>query len=259
MLARTIPPLRRGEPARFRRLRHATTGAESATACSSAPGCCPGSSPRDAGGSSNSTCDSSAKLRKPRGARQAPDAVSGRRPTASGDPDRPRQRRGHARPARSRGTLSLQQRIDFMVAINRDLARDHAQDYARMFEALIALDEGGFLVHCSGRQGPHRVRLRPHPPRARRASADCARGLPAHQRGHRLRGVRAAGARANGSNPARCRTDETIMSLAGVRPEYLRAAFETIETEFEGVERYIEDAIGLDAGKRERLRERLLD
>ena len=52
---------------------------------------------------------------------------------------------------------------------------------------------------------------------------------------------------------------ETIMSLAGVRPEYLRAAFETIVTEFEGVERSIEDAIGLDAGKRERFRERLLD
>ena len=53
------------------------------------------------------------------------------------------------RAQRARGTLSLQQRIDFMVAINRDLARDHAQDYARMFEALLALDEGGFLVHCS--------------------------------------------------------------------------------------------------------------
>ena len=162
------------------------------------------------------------------------------------------------RAQRERGTLSLQQRVDFMVAINRDLARDHAQDYARMFEALLALDEGGFLVHCSA--GKDRTGFAC-------ALIHHALGVPAQTvledylltneaidyEGYVLPVL--APRLESGPLP----DQETIMSLAGVRPEYLRAAFETIETEFEGVERYIEDAIGLDTSKRERLRERLLD
>ncbi len=51
---------------------------------------------------------------------------------------------------------------------------------------------------------------------------------------------------------------EAVMALAGVRPEYLRAAFDAIEAEFEGVEHYIERAVGLDAQARDLLRSRFL-
>jgi protein-tyrosine phosphatase len=51
---------------------------------------------------------------------------------------------------------------------------------------------------------------------------------------------------------------EAIMALAGVRPEYLKAAYEAIEAEFEGVEHYLERAIGLDAAARQRLRAQLV-
>ena len=51
---------------------------------------------------------------------------------------------------------------------------------------------------------------------------------------------------------------EAAMALAGVRPEYLRAAYEAIEAEFEGVEQYLERAVGLHAGARETLRSRLV-
>ena len=46
------------------------------------------------------------------------------------------------------------------------------------------------------------------------------------------------------------------MALFGVRPEYLRSAYDAIAAEFEGVEHYIEQAIGLDSAARQRLRSR---
>ena len=41
-----------------------------------------------------------------------------------------------------------------------------------------------------------------------------------------------------------------------MRPEYLRSAYDAIAAEFEGVEHYIEQAIGLDPAAIERLRSR---
>ena len=52
---------------------------------------------------------------------------------------------------------------------------------------------------------------------------------------------------------------ESTMALFGVRPEYLRSAYDTIAAEFEGVEHYIEQAIGLDGAARQRLRSRYVD
>ena len=145
-----------------------------------------------------------------------------------------------------------------MVTINRELARDHAEDYARMFEALLEQQEGGFLVHCSAGKD--------------RTGFACALilhalGVPEQTvledylltnsaldfEGYIL--PRLMARYGHEVVPDR----EAIMALAGVRPEYLRGAYEAIEAEFEGVEHYIEDAIGLDAGQRDILRARLLD
>jgi hypothetical protein len=54
------------------------------------------------------------------------------------------------------------------------------------------------------------------------------------------------------------RCSSSVRALAGVRPEYLAAAYETIREEFEGVEYYIERAVGLDASARGLLRQRFL-
>jgi protein-tyrosine phosphatase len=154
-------------------------------------------------------------------------------------------------------TLTAKQRIDFMVQINHELARDHTEDYARMFEGLLALEDGGFLVHCAAGKD--------------RTGFACALilhtlGVPEHTvmedylltnttmdyERFLLPKLRAR----YGDEIALDR--ESIMALAGVRPEYLRAAYAAIEADFEGVEHYIEDAIGLDAGARDRLRARYL-
>lgn len=153
--------------------------------------------------------------------------------------------------------MTLAERIDFMVTINRELARDHAEDYARMFEALLDHQEGGFLVHCSAGKD--------------RTGFACALilhalGVPEETvledylltnsaldfEGYIL--PRLLDRYGHAAVPDR----EAAMALAGVRPEYLRAAYEAIEAEFEGVEQYLERAVGLDAGARETLRSRLV-
>ncbi len=154
-------------------------------------------------------------------------------------------------------TLTAQQRIDFMVQINHELARDHAEDYARMFEGLLALEQGGFLVHCAAGKD--------------RTGFACALilhtlGVPEHRvmedylltnttmdyERFLLPKLRAR------YGEAIALDRESVMALAGVRPEYLRAAYAAIEADFEGVEHYIEDAIGLDSAGRDRLRRRYL-
>lgn len=154
-------------------------------------------------------------------------------------------------------SLDLKQRIDFMVGINRELARDHADDYARMFEALLELDEGALLVHCAAGKD--------------RTGFACA--LILHALGVPEDTVLEDYLLTNETmdfegyvlprlarwEPAAIPDRESIMALAGVRPEYLRAAYAAIEAEFEGVEHYIQRAVGLDAAARELLRTRLLE
>lgn len=154
-------------------------------------------------------------------------------------------------------TLTAQQRIDFMVQINHELARDHTEDYARMFEGLLALEEGGFLVHCAAGKD--------------RTGFACALilhalGVPEHTvlEDYLLTNVTMDYERfllpklKARYGDAIALDRESVMALAGVRPEYIRAAYAAIEADFEGVEHYIEDAIGLDAAARERLRARYL-
>lgn len=170
---------------------------------------------------------------------------------------------GAMRERMGNGALDLRDRIDFMVAINRELARDHADDYARLFAGLLDLEDQAFLVHCSAGKD--------------RTGFACA--LILHALGVPRQTVVEDYLLTNdamdyegyvlpllvprfephlkdsGAVPDR----EAIMALAGVRPEYLEAAYQTIESDFADVERYIEDAVGLSPERRERLRARLLE
>lgn len=157
-----------------------------------------------------------------------------------------------------RNDVPLEQRIAFMVEINRDLARHHRDDYARMFEALLDIEEGGFLIHCAAGKD--------------RTGFGCA--LILHALGVAEQTVLEDYLLTNevmdfeGYIMPRMRDRfgddvpvdrDAIMALAGVRPEYLKAAYETIEEEFDGVEYFLERAVGLDQGARETLRQRLLE
>ncbi|MEQ8485002.1 MAG: tyrosine-protein phosphatase [Pseudomonadales bacterium] len=154
--------------------------------------------------------------------------------------------------------VDLKRRIDFMVRINQELAREHADDYARMFEGLLELEDGGFLVHCSAGKD--------------RTGFACA--LILHALGVSEQTVledylitnevmdyegyvlpRLAARYEAAGIPDR----EAVMAIAGVRPEYLGGAYQAIRDEFEGVEHYIERAVGLDAAARRLLQGRYLD
>ena len=153
--------------------------------------------------------------------------------------------------------LSVQQRIDFMVQINRELVRDHADDYARMFEGLLAMADGGFLVHCAAGKDRTGVAV---------ALILHALGVPEQTvmedylltneamdyENYLLPRLRA---RLGSAEPL----DRTaLMALAGVRPEYLQGAYAAIAADFNSVEHYIEAAIGLDAQARATLQRRFV-
>jgi len=158
----------------------------------------------------------------------------------------------------ARGNVPLAERIAFMVAINEELARHHRDDYARMFEALLEVEDGGFLIHCAAGKD--------------RTGFGCA--LVLHALGVPERTVVEDYLLTNEAMDfdgyvlprmrARYGADvefdrEEVMALAGVRPEYLRAAYAAIEEEFEDVERYLERAVGLDAATRSVLQARFVE
>lgn len=159
--------------------------------------------------------------------------------------------------ALSKGMLSASQCVEFMVSINRELARDHVGDYARMFDGLLELEDQAFLVHCSAGKD--------------RTGFACA--LILHALGVARETVLEDYLLTNRYldiegeiiarllshfGPGEPLDPEFVGALAGVRPEYLRAAYQAIENEFEGVEQYLEHAIGLDASARGLLRSRLV-
>lgn len=159
--------------------------------------------------------------------------------------------------ASRKGELTLEQRIDYMIAVNRDLARDHTDDYARMFEGLLELEEGAFLVHCSAGKDRtgfacalilHVLGVQEETVLEDYLQTNAAMNFTEFQR--RLMAV----------YDYRIPDDrDSALALLGVRPEYLKAAFETIESEFESVEHYLEWAIGLDQAARELLRSRFIE
>ena len=152
--------------------------------------------------------------------------------------------------------LRIEDRISYMVEINRELARDHAEDYARMFEALMSTDRG-FLVHCAAGKD--------------RTGFGCA--LILHALGVNRETIVDDYLATNNHvdieghviprlqkwyGPDRPLPDhDTIMALAGVRPEYLNAALSVVDEEFDGMDAYLARTVGLDDNAKRTLRQRL--
>lgn len=136
-------------------------------------------------------------------------------------------------------------RINFMIAINEDLVRDHAKNYRDVFTALLDTRDGGFLVHCTA--GKDRTGL---------AAAMILTSLGVHREsveedylltnsaidfeGFILPRIRQ---RYGSLSPE----VEMIKSVAGVRIEYLRAAFRTMEKLHGSIDGYLERGLGLKA------------
>jgi protein-tyrosine phosphatase len=144
--------------------------------------------------------------------------------------------------------LGYDERIHFMTELTRELTQDHANEYGVMFEHILsnnALANGqGFLVHCSA--GKDRTGVAA-------ALILHALGVPDediiadylftneavdYEQSILPRIIAMQGAE---DLPSR----QLIMTIAGVREEYLRAAYEAIYALDGTVEAYLRQSIGL--------------
>ncbi|MEM7219583.1 MAG: tyrosine-protein phosphatase [Pseudomonadota bacterium] len=159
------------------------------------------------------------------------------------------------RAALARGDAdSVAERRSFMQGINVDLVRNHAADFRRVFEALLGLDDGAFLVHCTAGKD--------------RTGVACALILAALEvpedtifadylltnaalddQGRLLPRL-----------PLRRPADAAaVRALEGVHESYLRAAFDTMAADHGGVDGYLRDAVGLGDIELDALRRRYVE
>lgn len=161
------------------------------------------------------------------------------------------------RAAQAEAPLPLADRIRYMCEINRDLVRDHVPEYRRVFDALLA-HPGGFLVHCAA--GKDRTGFAV-------ALIQLALGVP-HETVTRdylytnevLDWETDVLPRMRARFPDEHEFDqETVMALAGVRPEYLQSAFEEIDGNFDDAQHFLREALTLTNDEMAALRARLLE
>lgn len=155
------------------------------------------------------------------------------------------------------GGVRPEQMAQFMEHINREFVQHHTEQYRRMFEELLALEEARFMINCAA--GKDRTGFGA-------AMILAALGVPEEtiladyllsgryfpiQR-ELARVIHKYGAEAGGNlNP------ELILPMMETRPEYLQAAFDTIHDEYGSLDSFLEDALGIGPEERRVLRERL--
>lgn len=153
--------------------------------------------------------------------------------------------------------LSADERAEYMTALTAELPIDHAESYATMFDALLGLDEGGFLVHCSA--GKDRtgvaIALILHSlgvPKATVLNDYLFTNEAIDYEGFVLPRL------ARRYEPDAVHDKEAIMAIAGVRAQYLEAAYLSIEQAFDDVEAYLHGALKLTPAHLAGLRKRYL-
>lgn len=145
----------------------------------------------------------------------------------------------------------------FMRGINRQFALDSNAQYRRMFEELLALSDGSFLIKCAA--GKDRTGFGA-------AMILSALGVPRHtvfadylltQRYYPIEREMARIARRYQKNGDDTVDVSELRPMMEARAEYLQAAFDAIDAEYASVERYLEEALGVGPAERRLLRDRL--
>ena len=145
-----------------------------------------------------------------------------------------------------------------MRAINGELALRQTGPYRRMFEELGALEDGAMLIHCAA--GKDRTGFGA-------AMILSALGVERETVMHdymltaryvsTARELRFVERKYKDHFPAHVPI-ESVAPMLEAREEYLGAAFEAIDARYPSVDRYLAEALGVDASLRSRLRSRLL-
>ncbi|MEU1014292.1 tyrosine-protein phosphatase [Streptomyces sp. NPDC005900] len=154
-----------------------------------------------------------------------------------------------------RSILSDGKGAERMSASYRTIIKDRTAEHSRVLHAL-AEDSVPALMHCAA--GKDRaglsiaVTLLAVGVERDAIEADYLESNAAHRRYK----VRRTSDSPNAMSPE---VMELLNPLFDARAEYLAAAFETIEQTWGGTDAYLSEGLGVSAGTRERLRERLLD
>jgi protein-tyrosine phosphatase len=146
--------------------------------------------------------------------------------------------------------------VEFMLAVNRELAIEEAPVYRRMFEAILAQEEGRVLVHCAA--GKDRTGFAA-------ALILLALGVPeeAIMRDYllsaRFYDAEAEVERAKRQYGMTDAASASILPLLRVDERYLAAAFDAIAQYYPDRDTYLVDAIGLGSEEQAELRRRYLE
>lgn len=163
--------------------------------------------------------------------------------------------RAEAQPKQFQPMGSEQERVAFMTGINIDLARDHSQDYRRMFDELLDPKLDAFLVHCSA--GKDRTGF---------AVGIILRLLGVEQETV-MQDYLLTNAAMNFEtfNLPRLRerygdhiTLEDARGISGVREAYLSAAFNELDRVWGSFENYLVEGVGLSDTQQAQLKQRYL-
>ncbi|MFF9350657.1 tyrosine-protein phosphatase [Streptomyces sp. NPDC014734] len=144
---------------------------------------------------------------------------------------------------------------DRMIASYRSIVLDRTVEHGRVLRAL-AEDSVPALMHCAA--GKDRaglsiaVSLLAVGVERDAIEADYLKSNDAHRRYR----IHRSDTSADGMS---AEVMELLNPLFGAQPDYLAAAFATMEETWGSTERYLSEGLGLTPGARERLRDRLLD
>jgi protein-tyrosine phosphatase len=151
--------------------------------------------------------------------------------------------------------VDRQAMYDFMVEINRDFALGQTDAYSTMFSHLVQDQPTRMLFHCAA--GKDRTGFAA-------AIILLALGVPRRQvmEDYLLTSEYFIPHREMSRLAEKYEMDlpaETMLPVLEVHAEYLQAALDAIDEQFESLEHYLQDYLGLDGAGRERLRSHYLE
>ncbi len=155
----------------------------------------------------------------------------------------------------ARTSVDVAGRVRYMIEINRELVRDHAAEYRRVFDALWSAGDAGFLIHCAA--GKDRTGFGV-------AAIQLALGVPREiviedylltNQAIDFEGFILPRLRENYGEI----DIEAAKALSGVRLDYILAALDEVDARFGSFDAYLERILGIDAARRAALQDRYLE
>lgn len=155
------------------------------------------------------------------------------------------------------GGVSPAEMASFMEDVNREFVRHHSAQFRRMFEELLALADGAFMINCAAGKdrtgfGAAMILAALGVPEET-VVADyllSGRYFPIERELTRVR-------RKYAGDAGRALDEALVLPMMQTRREYIEAALAAIREDYGTLGRFLAEALGVDAAVRRELRERL--